>query len=427
MILSLQKSRRGFFNSVHFPTFDILMPQFLTVTLLFLAALHLYNNWRIQPHSLYLSGALVFITPYFITHYLFIYGVSVYWLAVFYGHFTPLYYLIGPCLLFYVRGVLKDSYRLKKRDLWHFLPFFLELIARIDYFLKPWSHKLWVAGQIVKDIRNMHQLNDEFFPPSNIALPLRMGFMIGYSVYCLWLVWNFRRHYSSRLRVPIEVAKVSIRFLTYLLSVYLVAMVSLFILLAMFLTDRSVEASYVISSPLLTVTFLGIVSVPLIMQLHPEVLYGIPRWRGRGAEAEVVDEEEEKEVYSTPDEPEELESKDRFTELAVQIGRVMEEQKPFLDPEFTLDDLSRMMQVPKHHLYYCFNHILQKKFLQFKSEYRIKYAQQLISSGHTKDKTLEAIGLESGFSSRTSFIRVFRDMTGMVPRDYQRMMEERAS
>jgi AraC-like DNA-binding protein len=401
------------------------MPQFLTITLIFLAALHLYNNWRIQPHSLFLSGALVFITPYFITHYLFIYGVSVFWLAVFYGHFTPLYYLIGPCLLFYVRGVLSDSYRLKKRDLWHFLPFFLELIARIDYFLKSWSHKLWVAEQIVKDIRNMHQLNDEFFPPSNIALPLRMGFMIGYSCYCLWLVWTFRRNYSSRLRVPIQVANVSIRFLLYLLSIYLVAMVSLFILLAMFLTDRSVEATYVISSPLLTISFLGLVSIPLIMQMHPDVLYGIPRWRARAAEN--MGEEEKTEADSMPAEQEVVGLKDRFTELAVQIGRLMEEQKPFLDPEFTLDDLARTMQVPKHHLYYCFNHILQKKFIQFKSEYRIQYAQQLIANGHTKDKTLEAIGLESGFSSRTSFIRVFREMTGMAPRDYQRLVEERAS
>ena len=128
-----------------------------------------------------------------------------------------------------------------------------------------------------------------------------------------------------------------------------------------------------------------------------------------------------------PAEQEVVELKDRFTELAVQIGRLMEEQKPFLDPEFTMDDLARTMQVPKHHLYYCFNHILQKKFIQFKSEYRIQYAQQLIANGHTKDKTLEAIGLESGFSSRTSFIRVFREMTGMAPRDYQRLVEERAS
>ena len=76
------------------------------------------------------------------------------------------------------------------------------------------------------------------------------------------------------------------------------------------------------------------------------------------------------------------------------------------------------MDVPKHHLYYCFNQILLKKFTQIRAEYRIGHARRLIDEGQTSDKTLEAIGLESGFSSRSSFINAFREVTGKLPSEY---------
>jgi AraC-like DNA-binding protein len=36
-----------------------------------------------------------------------------------------------------------------------------------------------------------------------------------------------------------------------------------------------------------------------------------------------------------------------------------------------------------------------------------------------------AIGLESGFSSSASFRSVFKEITGMSPREYQRSLEQK--
>jgi len=257
------------------------MSLLLTFILLFLAALHLYSNWRIQPHSLYLSGALLSISYNLVIHYLVIFGTSTFWLALLFGHVTPLIYLMGPMMFFYVRGVLTDNPRLSKRDFIHFIPALLDLVTRIPYFLKPWSHKLWLAGELISDISNLHRIANEFFPPSNIALPLRIIMMIGYTVYCLWMVWQFRRTYSVRNRVPIQVASVPIRFLFFLLMVSLVVEISLTTLMLKFFTGRSISQEEVVQHPLLYISFLGILSIPIIMQLHPGVLYGIPRWRSR--------------------------------------------------------------------------------------------------------------------------------------------------
>ena len=53
-----------------------------------------------------------------------------------------------------------------------------------------------------------------------------------------------------------------------------------------------------------------------------------------------------------------------------------------------------------------------------RDRYRIGHARRLIDEGQTRDKTLEAIGLESGFTSRSSFIIAFREMTGKLPSAY---------
>jgi hypothetical protein len=37
-------------------------------------------------------------------------------------HFIHFYLLLGPLFYFYVRGLLKDEYRLNKTDLLHFIP-----------------------------------------------------------------------------------------------------------------------------------------------------------------------------------------------------------------------------------------------------------------------------------------------------------------
>jgi AraC-like DNA-binding protein len=392
---------------------------------IFFAIFHLYNNWRIQPHSLYLSAALVFIALFITSHYLFISGTSVFWLAVFFGHCTPLHYLIGPMLFLYIRGVLTDSHALRRRDIWHFLLPFFDLITRIPYFLKPWSQKLWMAEEMVRDIRNLHVFANDFIPPSYIALPMRLTSVIVYTLYCLWMVWHFRRHYPGRNRVPIHAAKVPIRFLNYLLGVCLIAETCFLIPMVMFLGDKTISVSSIISSPLLLISFLGILSIPVLIQLHPEVLYGIPRWREKTGP--IVDlqlagsaDAHMEEVSDAPSRPDEA---SKFHDLAERISRVLDEEKLYLKPDFSMEDLARIMDVPKHHLYYCFNHILNKRFTQLRAELRVQYACALIRTGASREKTLEAIGREAGFASRSSFVATFRDLIGMAPSEFQRSVE----
>lgn len=398
--------------------------------ILLLALIHFYHNRRIHPHSIYLSGAMAAMAVYFVSHYLFIYGPSVCWLTVFFGHVTPIHLLMGPFLYLYVRGVLTDSSRISRRDGLHFVPALLDLCTRVPYFSVPWSTKRWMAQEMIRDPTRLHDFSGYFFPSPSVALPLRLLSMIGYTAFCLWLVRRYQVGRPQNRQAFPKTGGTVIRFLTYLLGVCLFTELAFFTLQGIFLTNRDFTTGHIVSSPLMVLTFLGILSIPVIIQLHPEVLYGIPRWRdpefsGNWAmtasrqQGEVPKEAAHGHEGSHEGNVE-ADARDRFLALASRIERTLAERKPYLDPDFSLDDLSRLMDVPKHHLYYSFNHILQRKFTQLRAEYRIRHALGLIAQGQTQEKTLEAIGLESGFSSRSSFITAFREVTGQTPREYLR-------
>lgn len=404
------------------------MALFIFLLILFLAVLHLYHNWSVQSHSLYLSFAMMVIALLFISHYIFLFQVSVFWLAVIFGHVSSLFYLLGPFIFFYVRATLSDRPGLRRKDRWHFLPFAVGLAMDMSYILKPWSVKLRVAGLLVEDIRNLHNIGDMFLTPPWFNVPMRFLSMIGYTAYTLWMLNKFRSGYPKIGRIPLEDARLVLRFMTYLLVVCLFAETSFLTLAIIFFSDTGIGQGQLIGHPLLLISGIGVLSIPILILLYPQVLYGIPRWRKRGEETSAVQgnaKPVEPSVGQTVEEtvlaagsPEA--SEDRFQELAAQIDQCMTEQQPWLNPDFSLDDLARLMDVPKHHLYYCLNTILKKRFTRLRAEYRIAHACRLIEGGATRSKTLEAIGIESGFANRISFTGTFREITGLSPSDFAR-------
>jgi transcriptional regulator GlxA family with amidase domain len=171
--------------------------------------------------------------------------------------------------------------------------------------------------------------------------------------------------------------------------------------------------------------------IPLIILFNPEVLYGIPRVSMPAVSVEAVPSAGSEQRDDSGAEPtsealvnERGDGEGRFKELAERMVVFMEERKPYLDPEFSIEMLAEQLEVPKHHVYYCFNSILKTKFTQMRSEFRIRHAQELIRVGVPSSRTLVSIGFESGFSSSASFRSVFKEITGMSPREYQRSLEQ---
>ena len=94
-------------------------------------------------------------------------------------------------------------------------------------------------------------------------------------------------------------------------------------------------------------------------------------------------------------------------ELGERVLSVIEKRRPYLETSFSISDLAEMMNVPKYHIYHCFKHVLQTSFVSLRTKYRVAHAKRRLLEADLGATTLEAIGRECGFGTRSNFYRAF--------------------
>jgi AraC-like DNA-binding protein len=114
----------------------------------------------------------------------------------------------------------------------------------------------------------------------------------------------------------------------------------------------------------------------------------------------------------------------RAQEAAEQLRAIMERDRPHLRPDLTLDDLAGILGVPKTHLSQILNETLGQSFLDFLTGYRIRESERLLRDEGTRHLTIEAVGRDSGFRSRSAFYEAFRKAHGATPAEYRRRASE---
>ncbi len=98
----------------------------------------------------------------------------------------------------------------------------------------------------------------------------------------------------------------------------------------------------------------------------------------------------------------------------------MDEEKPHLNPELTIQELSGKVNIQKHHLTYIINHGLNKNFFNFVNEYRVEEFKRKAANPNLNHLTLLALAFDSGFNSKSSFNNIFKNITGQTPSEFKK-------
>ena len=99
------------------------------------------------------------------------------------------------------------------------------------------------------------------------------------------------------------------------------------------------------------------------------------------------------------------------------INQYMQSQQAFLDSELSLRRLSDAVDISTHHLSEALNQEEGQNFYNYVNRFRIEYVcQQLAQDQELK---LLDIGLQAGFSSKSTFNAVFKKHTGQTPTQYR--------
>lgn len=104
----------------------------------------------------------------------------------------------------------------------------------------------------------------------------------------------------------------------------------------------------------------------------------------------------------------------------VTFEQLIIDQKRFLDSDLTLDTIADELNLSKSYLSRIINAELGVGFVDYVNSLRINEAKNYLLNPEFSQYTLESIGLEAGFNSKSAFYSSFKKITGQTPTEFKK-------
>lgn len=351
-------------------------------------------------------------------------------MLVFFMHTSPFSLLPGPLLFFYVRNTLNDSNRMKWTDLLHFIPFILVSIDFMPYFLLPLDEKRKIIELVSQDLgQTRNYLRGNILQHFHYIV-IRWLLWIGYLTGIIIMLYRRRPEKIHNPVIPMPQYRITYNWFLTLSLLLTATLIPNFLMIVTFHSGRvdlngpgyASMPPYIIT---LSIYFLAFLSI----MIYPQILYGMPQYKGslqtniRPSDGSFISGRPAAEPEKVSETSISRQSGDPFIELSNAIESYIVEEKPYLDPEFSISTISHRFKVPQHHVHYCFSRIIQCGFPAYRNRLRVEFAKGLLAGEHGRTLTIDAIGKESGFSGKMNFYNAFKKETGLTPKQYADKLE----
>lgn len=338
----------------------------------------------------------------------------------------PFTLLIAPFSYIYIRSVFLHEFRFRKHDWLVLLPALFLLITLIPYYLMPLAEKKTYLLQYYQDSSFRVQSSNGILP-SHFFPFVRFGWSLLFIVLNFSLIITFTKKANQTLLADNVVTVRWIKILNFTLTLLLGT------------TLLSATGAVVFKNdfhlPDIAMGTLGFI-ICLALFVRPKILYGVYM---PSLFSQLLVEDKSPHVLDKPNQIESIfiES-EKYTGLGskanlspsdaiyykVMLDNFFINQQPFLKSNYTLDHLVAELNVPRYILSAFINREYNMGFREFLNRYRIEYMLANLSKPEWRQYTLEAIGKECGFSSRTTFINNFKEITGQTPSVYLKKQNE---
>ena len=345
---------------------------------------------------------------YSLAHYVTIYAENKTMAAILLVNFTPLFLTVGPILYFYVRGLLRDDYRLSKQDYLHFIPALLLCVNILPHLFSSFDSKLEYAERVLHNPAEILN-NKNLFVPSVVNFMLRPVIGLIYIFVCIRLIFlKFKNEKPDDKQ-----SKLIFKWLLFLMFNAFLVYTSFLIFTIFSFQTLDYKIAEVRGYYLLNITLVGLVLFNVSLLFFPKILYGL-------LQLDFV----VKNVQQEND-PELVKKGVRSFEISAQKLELLHHKieqycqtKPFLNPDFSLSTMSADTDIPVHHLSYYFNEHLNINFNTWKNDHKINFVIYLIENGNNEMLTLDALAKQAGFGSRTTFFNAFKQKMGLTPSEF---------
>ena len=284
-------------------------------------------------------------------------------------------FLIGPLIYFYVNSFLKRKDVFNSRMAIHLLPFagavFLLLVfyRNIDHFI-IWESPVDLEDTILILAHNLVYIVLSLLSMKSTTISLR-GF------------------YQSILISSHN------RWLQILLAGFIIIWIINLNSFAVYMIVRRPGWCAYTASIYALAAFIFINTIMFFLLLKPDVYYIIAKYKNNKLQ-----------------EPDKL-------EYLQKLNSHMESNKPFLDPDITLESLANEISVHPRILSQIINEYCKKNFKGYILEYRIKESMKILADSKHSKLTILEILYQVGFNSKSAFNNQFKLFTNLTPIEYR--------
>jgi AraC-like DNA-binding protein len=371
-------------------------------------------NGRANKNAYLLSAYFIIFSIYPLTYHFTFFSTNDFLLAIIFYQFSPLYFVGGPLLYFYVKGTLRDKIEWKWIHLFHLLPFIVFFINVIPYLFSSFSHKLAFAHLIHQNAENLKILEYNWFIPKTAGLilrPISVGIYIIASFYQIYRAIKYYRQEGRQFQLIIRWLSLLLIISTAFMIVYGYA--------ENIARQNDIKTTFSILKKINYVIGGLFFVFPISILIFPQILYGIPI-RERIRSKKPLNDPLNTKKYI----PESNKNHEAFKILSNRIIEYFDNEMPYLKQDFSLTVLAAALNCPQHHISYCFSDFLEISFTKLRASRRVEHAKTLLLKGVTKKYTMEKVAAMSGFSSRSTFFSTFKEYTGLTPSEFIEVSNE---
>ncbi|MDF7813681.1 AraC family transcriptional regulator [Hymenobacter sp. YC55] len=349
-------------------------------------------------------------------------------------YFAPIYYsfAFGPLLYFYVRSLINHDFRWEVRYWWHFVPVLVQAalygwLRWQDYETRNW---FW------QTIHRPYTYRVEFvgtWLSLTIYLVLSLRLL---RQYRRWLLDNFSETSQLRLlwlrTLLVLVAVVSVQWLVelvlreffglYYRYDYSTELLGVVVFLIGVVGLRQADMQAVRFAPEEEPdSFVPVAAA----STAPEPAVDVPS-PGEYARAVAAG------VHNTNESAASIQGETSVAAPVVKLAatavdeavvarirRALEDEHLYLNPTLTLAELSEHTGLAPRLISFTVNNGFGQSFNDLVNSYRVAEVKRRLATPDARRLTLLGIAFESGFNSKTTFNRIFKQFTGVAPRDYR--------
>ncbi|PHN01803.1 helix-turn-helix domain-containing protein [Flavilitoribacter nigricans] len=105
-------------------------------------------------------------------------------------------------------------------------------------------------------------------------------------------------------------------------------------------------------------------------------------------------------------------------QLFLKLKHFLEKDQPYLDPNLTLKCTADHLHTNTKYLSQVVNHLSNHNFQYFINTFRVNEAKHKLLSDDYQHLTLYGIALQCGFKNKSTFYKVFKEITNLTPREF---------